>query len=205
MRDQSDPTSVARRMLEHGRTKLDGLLAEHDGALSMLEAELGFDLQAVMTLASIVEEEAALESERPAIAGVFLNRLRDPKFLPKRLQADPAVAYGCRVQPSLASCEGFDGKRITKRMLEDPQNLYNTYRHDGLPPSPISSPGLASVRAVLEPERHDYYYFVASGGGRHAFSATLDEHNRAVQAYRSSPPREGSGFAPNNGPTIVQP
>ena len=137
----------------------------------------------MITLASIVEAEAAVAAELPVIAGVFLNRLRDPEFRPKRLQADPTVSYGCRLQPSLPSCAGFDGRRITRAMLAGADNPYNTYRHEGLPPGPVGNPGLAAVEAVLAPAEHDYLYFVARGGGRHAFSATLEEHNRAVERY----------------------
>jgi UPF0755 protein len=115
------------------------------------------------------------------IAGVFLNRLRDPSFHPKRLQADPTVAYGCLLQPELVSCLGFDGKRVTRSMTADPQNLYNTYRIEGLPPSPIANPGLSALRAVLHPAEHGYFYFVARGDGHHSFSASLSEHNQAVQ------------------------
>jgi len=66
-------------------------------------------------------------------------------------------------------------------MLDDPENPYNTYRHSGLPPGPISNPGLASILAVIDPEAHDFYYFVATGGGRHNFSKTLRQHNIAVR------------------------
>jgi UPF0755 protein len=70
-------------------------------------------------------------------------------------------------------------------MLQDRSNPYNTYRHDGLPPGPISNPGLGAVRAVLNPANHEFFYFVASGGGRHQFSRTLDEHLEAVSEYRN--------------------
>ena len=106
-----------------------------------------------MTLASIVERKRRRPSEQPVIAGVFVNRLRDPSFMPKRLQADPTVAYGCAVAPELASCAHFDGHLVTRPMLADTTNPYNTYRLDGLPPGPISNPGLSALRAALHPAR----------------------------------------------------
>lgn len=180
LRDDLPPAAVLRRLVGNARRRTTPLFAEHAAVLAALEAEVGLDLQGVITLASIVEEEAHVAEERPVIAGVFLNRLRDPAWKPRRLQADPTVAYGCAVLPSLPSCQGFDGKRITRAMLVDASNPYNTYRHDGLPPGPIANPGLASLRAVLEPARHDYYYFVAIGGGRHRFSRSLEEHHAAT-------------------------
>jgi UPF0755 protein len=176
-----DPDAVIRTFVAAYRRNAASLIAERDGSLD----DLGLDAHAILTLASIVEEEAAVEEERPIIAGVFLNRLRSATFLPRqRLQADPTVSYGCRVLPDLApSCAGFDG-RITTAMLEDSANPYNTYRHAGLPPGPITNPGLASIRAVLSPTAHDYLYFVARGGRRHAFSATFERHLDGVDALR---------------------
>ena len=133
-----------------------------------------------------MEKEARVPSEQPLIAGVFLNRLRDPAFKPKRLQADPTVAYGCVVQPNLPSCAQFDGRRVTRTMTGDPNNPYNTYRHAGLPPGPIANPGLGALRAVLAPAVHDYLYFVASGAGAHAFSRTLADHNEASEQRHAS-------------------
>jgi UPF0755 protein len=138
-----------------------------------------------LTLASIVEREARVADERPIIAGVFLNRLRDPTFTPHRLQADPTVAYGCLEAPSAAAtCADFDGRRITPVMVRDPDNPYNTYRIEGLPPGPISNPGLSALSAVIDPADHDFFYFVTKGGGRHAFSHSLDEHNQNIHGPR---------------------
>jgi len=146
--------------------------------------------QQLVTLASIVEREARVPEERPTIAGVFFNRLFDPSFTPKRLQADPTVAYGCLVAGErVPSCREFDGRRITPAMVRDPDNPYSTYKHDGLPPGPICNPGLPSLSAARHPEQHPYFYFVAKGGGRHAFSASLDEHNQNVHpSARTQPP-----------------
>jgi UPF0755 protein len=163
---------------------VDPLFDEHAERLAWLEEELSWGRPEVLTLASIVEKEAAVADERPTIARVFINRMRSPEFRPKRLQADPTVSYGCRTARDAApSCEGFDGI-ITRAMLADRENVYNTYRHEGLPPGPICNPGVDSIRAVLTAEEHDYLYFVARGGGRHTFSATLEEHNDAVARYR---------------------
>lgn len=187
LREGSEPRNVVRRLVERGREQTKKLFADHASALALLQSEAGLDAHEVVTLASIVEKEAGVAEERPIIAGVFLNRLKDPKFTPKRLQADPTVIYGCRAQPSLGSCGAFDPKRpkITKAMLADADNRYNTYRMEGLPPGPISNPGRAALTAVLAATQHDYLYFVAKGGGRHAFSATLDAHNQAVQRGRA--------------------
>jgi UPF0755 protein len=119
--------------------------------------------------------------ERPTIAGVFMNRLTSPDFRPHRLQADPTVAYGCLVaRDRIPSCAGFDGKRITPAMVRDPDNPYSTYRIEGLPPGPISNPGLSALEAALAPAQHEYFYFVTHGGGRHHFTRTLEEHNQRV-------------------------
>ena len=129
------------------------------------------ELMRVVTLASLVERETGAPEERPRIAGVFMNRLR----LGMRLQCDPTTIYG--MGPD------FGGK-LTRADLENTDNLYNTYARAGLPPGPICSPGLASLKAAMNPEQNDYIYFVAKGDGTHAFSRTLDEHNRAVRFYQ---------------------
>lgn len=181
--ERSSAQEIVRRMVENFRRRTASLFDEAPG-LSPLR-DLGFDVHRTLILASIVEEEAAVAEERPVIAGVFLNRLRSETFLPRhRLQADPTVSYGCRVLPlSAPSCAGFDG-RITRAMLDDAANPYNTYRHGELPPGPISNPGRDAIRAVLAPEQHDYLYFVARGHRRHTFSADLDAHNEAVERLR---------------------
>ena len=178
---------LIRRFVGNAQKHVGALLAEHAARPRQAASDLGWGVPQVLTLASIVEREAAAAGEQPVIAGVFLNRLRDPAFSPKRLQADPTVAYGCMVMPQLPSCAQFDGRQVTRTMLVDPTNPYNTYRLDGLPPGPIANPGLSAVRAVLEPSAHDYFYFVAKGGGLHAFSHSLEDHNAAVLQRRASP------------------
>ena len=122
-------------------------------------------------LASLVEKETARPDEKKRIAGVFLNRLKKRMLL----QCDPTVIYGLGQQ--------FNGN-LTRKHLRDKQNPYNTYTHKGLPPGPICSPGLSSIKAVLQPEKHNYLYFVAKGDGSHYFSSTLKEHNKAVYKYQ---------------------
>jgi len=124
-----------------------------------------------LILASIVEKETAVPEERARIAGVFVRRLQRGM----RLQTDPTVIYGLG--------EGFDGN-LRKHHLRDRTNPYNTYRHGGLPPTPIALPGRASIHAVLHPAPGDALYFVAKGDGSHHFSATLEEHARAVRRYQ---------------------
>ena len=180
------PEDVVDRLVRAFRRQVMPLLEEHPGGLAALKRDFGWDLHDVVTLASIVEKEAAVREERPVIAGVFLNRLRSPDFRPKRLQADPTVAYGCLAAPGAApSCAGFDGT-ITRSMTDDPQNPYNTYRIERLPPGPIANPGAGAIEAVLAPAAHDYLYFVARGGRRHHFSASHEEHVRAAARYRAS-------------------
>ena len=181
LREGMGAARAAKRMLRTFSERAAPRIAEGKGEL----ADLGFGPPEVVALASVVEKEAAVAEERALIAGVFLNRLRSDAFRPRhRLQADPTVSYGCRAEPAAApSCAGFRG-RITRAMLADRANRYNSYAHPGLPPGPIANPGLASLEAVLAPATHDYLYFVARGGGRHAFSASLDDHNDAVRALR---------------------
>ncbi len=171
--------AVVSRMVRVYRERtyalFDAYALAHDGApFSLTPHEL-------LTLASIVEKEARIPEEREVIAGVFMNRLTDKDFRPKRLQADPTVAYGCLVaRDEIPSCSEYKG-RVTPAMVRDPANPYSTYRRDGLPPGPICSPGLKAIKATLSPAQHDYFYFVTKGGGRHSFSRSLDDHNLRVR------------------------
>ena len=104
-----------------------------------------------------------------------------PDFHPRLLQSDPTSGYGCLEAPDEApSCAGYGGK-ITGAINRDKRNRYSTYVNEGLPPGPIANPGDRSVLAVLAPASSNYFYFVASGGGRHTFSETLADHNKAIK------------------------
>ncbi|MGE0350412.1 endolytic transglycosylase MltG [Hydrogenophaga sp.] len=122
-----------------------------------------------LVLASIVEKETGLDSDRRRIAGVFVNRLR----IGMRLQTDPAVIYGLG--------ERFDGNLRRKHLTTD--GAYNTYVRAGLPPTPIAMPGAASLMAAVQPLATNSIYFVSRGDGSSQFSATLEEHNAAVRRY----------------------
>jgi UPF0755 protein len=188
LRVDSSAEHVVRTLVEQAHTRLGELMRRHAGSAERLETELGWRTQQIVTLASIIEKETAHPDERRLVAGVFLNRLRDPGFRPARmLQSDPTAAYGCIVAPrSAPSCQGYTG-RITPAMLRDPANAYNTYLHPGLPPGPIGNPGESAIEAVLDPARTDALFFVAQGSqGRHRFSRTLEQHNEAVRASRRS-------------------
>jgi UPF0755 protein len=130
----------------------------------------------VLTLASVIEKETGARDERPHISSVFHNRLK--KRIP--LQSDPTVIYGLT---------NFDGN-LRKKDLSHPSR-YNTYRWAGLPPGPIANPGADSIRAALYPASSKYLYFVSRNDGTHHFSATLMEHNRAVEKYQKRPFRRG--------------
>ena len=123
----------------------------------------------ILTLASIIEKETGIESERPSVSAVFHNRLK--RQMP--LQSDPTVIYGLK---------NFNGN-LTRKDLQEP-TPYNTYRIAGLPPGPICNPGLSSIRAALQPAQVSYLYFVSKNDGTHLFSETIEAHNQAVKTYQ---------------------
>jgi len=151
-----------RQMALHLQTLWDGR-----------EPELPFNTPyEALILASIVEKESALAEERPLIAGVFINRLRRGM----RLQTDPTVIYGLG--------DSYDGNIRFRDLHKD--TPYNTYTRNGLPPTPIAMPGLGALNAVMHPQHTEHLYFVAygDGSGRHLFSSTLAEHEKAVDHYQ---------------------
>jgi UPF0755 protein len=136
--------------------------------------EIHMSVHEVLTLASVIEKETGVDEERELVSSVFHNRLK--RRIP--LQSDPTVIYGLTL---------FDGN-LKKRDL-DKVSPYNTYRVVGLPPGPIANPGAHSIRAALYPAPSPYLYFVSRNNGTHEFSATLAEHNRAVEKYQRPPVR----------------
>jgi UPF0755 protein len=181
----SDASDVVRRMKAEFDRRYDLLVKKHEAGVLDLESSLGWRERDIVTLASMVEKEAAVDDERATIASVFLNRLRDPAFSAtsgKYLQCDPTAGYGCLVAPESApSCLAYAGK-ITHDIVADAANPYNTYKHEGLPPGPIGNPGARSIEAVLAPATTHYFYFVARGEGRHTFSETYAAHSAAVHS-----------------------
>jgi UPF0755 protein len=131
------------------------------------------DTHTVVTLASLVEKETGLPGERPIIAGVFTNRIKQNM----RLDCDPTTIYAALLDHRYSGA--------IHRSDLDSKNPYNTYQNDGLPPGPIASPGRAALEAALHPAETEYLYFVAkAAGGGHQFSATRAEHEKAVRDYR---------------------
>jgi UPF0755 protein len=155
---------MLQRSYDAMRTKLDVAWKNRSAGLPYKNS-----YQALI-MASIVEKETGRASERPMIAGVFVNRLR----IGMRLQTDPTVIYGMGVQ--------YKGNIRKKDLLAD--TPYNTYTRNGLPPTPIAMPGLASIEAALHPANTKALYFVGKGDGRHVFSNNLTEHNQAVVKYQ---------------------
>jgi UPF0755 protein len=165
-----EPVEVLEIMVRRLREK-------YDGDLMARTSEMGLDERSVLTLASIIEKETSVDEERQIISAVYHNRLR--RRMP--LQADPTAVYG--IKPQGAGISRKDIRRRTK---------YNTYFIRGLPPGPIASPGLLSIRAALYPADVPYLYFVADGNGTHTFSTTRREHERAVKRYRAARARPRS-------------
>lgn len=160
----SSELAVLRRALHAMERRLDEVWAQRTP-----DSPLKTPYEALI-LASIVEKETGRSTDRGQIAGVFANRLR----IGMRLQTDPTVIYGLG--------EAFDGNLRRRDLQTD--TPWNTYTRAGLPPTPIALPGKESLLAAVRPESTKAYYFVARGDGSSHFSATLDEHNRAVNRYQ---------------------
>jgi UPF0755 protein len=159
-------SATAREIIEMMVRRLEEV---YGSKLARRAERMGLTRREALTLASIIEKEAILDSERPVISGVYHNRLE--KGMP--LQADPTAVYG--IKPMSHGVTRRDIRRRTD---------YNTYHIKGLPPGPICSPGFKSIRAALYPAKVPYLYFVANFQGGHTFSVTLDEHINAIAEYR---------------------
>ena len=156
------PEQILTRMVQRLRAKLTPDILTR-------ARERRLDVHQLLTLASIIEREAAVQEERPLISAVFWNRLQ----IGMPLQADPTVQYAV----------GKERRALTRADLAT-DHPYNTYVRAGLPPGPIASPGLSAIEAALDPAPVKYLYFVASDDHRHHFSTTIAEHNEAVARYR---------------------
>lgn len=183
-RRKASPEEIITKMVTRHRQVYAELERKHRDATQLLQRTLGWSSREVVILASIVEKETGVGHERPLIAGVFLNRLRFTSFQPKLLQTDPTIIYGCTVPRTKSeACQQFEG-RIRRIHLRDPDNLYSTYAHEGLPPGPISNPGRAALESVLAPKKSRFLYFVARNDGTHQFSKSVTEHERWVDIYQ---------------------
>lgn len=179
---QFPPGTPVRRILRRMRARLDEVL--DDDVKAKMQAR-GMTLHQTLTMASLVEEEAAVARERRRIAGVFHRRLRKGM----KLQTDPTVLYG------MAPRDPEQPRRIRKSDLQR-EHAYNTYTNTGLPPGPISSPGLASIRAAVTPDADDSLFFVARGDGTHEFCATLACHEDAVARFILGTPSPEAATSP---------
>jgi UPF0755 protein len=193
------PTVVLSRLITRHQEVWNELAAKHPKDTAKLKELTGWSDRDILTMASIVEKEAVVARERPIIARVFINRLTSKSFKPKKLQTDPTIRYGCMVpQQKSAACIAWHEPclkanppkpmgcdRLHRAQLDDVDNPYNTYAHEGLPPGPISNPGKASIEGTLSPDTNDYFFFVAKakGASEHAFAKSVDEHERNVRKY----------------------
>nr|WP_245195469.1 endolytic transglycosylase MltG [Aureimonas populi] len=160
---------IVRQMTEAHASVVEEIWAGRDEGLPI------DTIEEFVTLASIVERETGVAEERPHVASVFINRLRDGM----RLQSDPTFIYG------IWGGAGKPPGEPLRRSHIQSDTPYNTYVINGLPPGPIANPGRASLEAVAHPLDTNDYYFVADGTGGHAFAQTLDQHNANVRAYRA--------------------
>jgi UPF0755 protein len=166
----TDAGQVVAAMLRGFQDTVWEVLDIESHPLSLLE---------IVTLASIVEREAATPEERPLIASVFLNRLE----IGMALEADPTVQFALSLDPQNVARYGIWKEQLTLDDLEF-DSPYNTYRYPGLPPGPIANPGFDSIAAVLDPADTDYFFFVSRNDGTHVFAETFEEHLQNVQQYQ---------------------
>lgn len=149
-----------------------GFRRAFDDELRAAAAARGMSVREVVTIASLVEKETAVGSERPIVSAVYQNRLR----IGMGLQCDPTVIYALRL------ANRWNGNLTRENLRID--SPYNTYRYAGLPPGPIAAPGRASIEAAIRPSADKYLYFVSRNDGTHVFATTLAEHNRNVQEWQ---------------------
>ena len=159
---QDDEEAIVRQLLQE-------LHKEFDSTFEQRATQIGYSVHEVLTMASIVEGETRLDSERAIVAGVYYNRLKSHI----QLQADPTIQFLLPGRPRAL--------KYSDLALESP---YNTYRYRGLPPGPVNNPGIASIKAALYPAKHKYLFFVANGEGGHTFTRNYKEHLKAVSQYR---------------------
>ena len=177
-----DRAAVLQRMMDDRDELLDALWAKRQPDLPFKTKE------EAVTLASIVEKETGVASERPRVAAVFINRLRQGMHL----GSDPTIIYGLTRGRPL-------GRGILLSELQR-QTPYNTYLIDGLPPTPIANPGRAALAAVLDPPKSNELYFVADGTGGHVFAATYEEHERNVVKWRQVERSKAAARTPSQAP-----
>jgi UPF0755 protein len=194
------PAVVIERLVNRHREVWNSIVNKSPKDTAKLKEKLGWSERDMLTMASIVEKEAVEPKERPRIAQVFINRLTFPSFKSRRLETDPTIRYGCLVPttkspPCVAWIEmctkvgkAAGCERLRRAQLDDKDNPYNTYQHEGLPPGPISNPGKASMAATISPDGSDYLFFVATSKNSrsHAFAKSFEEHKRNVAKYVGS-------------------
>ncbi len=167
---------IPKRMVQRYKTVFGDAYRERAGKLGMTEHQ-------IITLASIIEKEARMPSERKLISAVYHNRLRKGM----KLQADPTCVYGTKAWVT----------NVTRSDLKR-KSPYNTYLHKGLPPGPIANPGQGAILAALYPEPVDYLFFVAQGDGSHYFSNDFKTHEKAVGRYRAKQRARKAGTVKGN-------
>ncbi|ACY17148.1 endolytic transglycosylase MltG [Haliangium ochraceum] len=185
-RKPSRPAQVLETMIDQHRAVWAEVRRKNERGIDKLRRKLGWSERDILTMASIVEKEAAVAEERPRIAQVFINRLTSPNFQPKRLETDPTIRYGCTIPvEKSAGCLKWDpSQRLRRAQLDDRDNPYNTYQHEGLPPGPIANPGRAALEATVDPDGSNFFFFVARNDGTHVFSRTIQEHERYVDEFQ---------------------
>jgi UPF0755 protein len=159
---QTDEDAIIKELVKEFWTEFD------DKMISQAKRR-GMTINQILTMASIIELETAIDTERALVAGVYYNRLQRRM----RLQADPTIQFILSGEPRRLH---YSDLRV--------ESAYNTYKNYGLPPGPINNPGKASMLAALYPSRHKYLYFVATGEGGHRFTTSFSEHQKAIKEYR---------------------